>query len=54
MLFSPGEQVFIKEEQFENDEFDYSVDPVEGLDEAKWAANFNGLTSTCGIITRQV
>lgn len=42
-VFARGSKVFIKEEQFENDEFDYSVDPVEGLDEAKWAANFNGI-----------
>ena len=42
-IFARGSKVFIKEEQFENDEFDYSVDPVEGLDEAKWAANFNGI-----------
>lgn len=42
-IFARGSKVFIKEEQFENDEFDYSVDPVEGLDEAKWAASFNGI-----------
>ena len=42
-VFARGSKIFIKEEQFENDEFDYSVDPVEGLDEAKWAANFNGI-----------
>ena len=42
-VFARGSKVFIKEEQFENDEFDYSVDPVEGLNEAKWAANFNGI-----------
>lgn len=42
-VFARGSKVFIKEEQFENDEFDYSVDPVEGLDEAKWAANLNGI-----------
>lgn len=42
-IFARGSKIFIKEEQFENDEFDYSVDPVEGLDEAKWAANFNGI-----------
>ena len=42
-VFARGSKIFIKEEQFENDEFDYSVDPVEGLDEAKWAASFNGI-----------
>lgn len=42
-IFARGSKVFIKEEQFDNGEFDYSVDPVEGLDEAKWAANFNGI-----------
>lgn len=42
-IFARGSKIFIKEEQFENDEFDYSVDPVEGLDEAKWAASFNGI-----------
>ena len=42
-VFARGSKIFIKEEQFDNGEFDYSVDPVEGLDEAKWAANFNGI-----------
>ena len=42
-IFARGSKIFIKEEQFDNGEFDYSVDPVEGLDEAKWAANFNGI-----------
>lgn len=42
-IFARGSKVFIKEEQFDDDVFDYSVDPVEGLDEAKWAANFNGI-----------
>jgi len=42
-VFARGSKVFIKEEQFDDDVFDYSVDPVEGLDEAKWAANFNGI-----------
>ena len=41
--FARGSKIFIKEEQFDNGEFDYSVDPVEGLNEAKWAANFNGI-----------
>ena len=38
-VFARGSKIFIKD----NGEFDYSVDPVEGLDEAKWAANFNGI-----------
>lgn len=42
-VFARGSKIFIKEEQFDNGEFDYSVDPVEGLNEAKWAANFNGI-----------
>lgn len=42
-IFARGSKIFIKEEQFDDDVFDYSVDPVEGLDEAKWAANFNGI-----------
>lgn len=42
-IFARGSKIFIKEEQFDNGEFDYSVDPVEGLDEAKWAANLNGI-----------
>lgn len=42
-IFARGSKIFIKEEQFDNGEFDYSVDPVEGLAEAKWAANFNGI-----------
>lgn len=42
-VFARGSKIFIKEEQFDNGEFDYSVDPVEGLDEAKWAVNFNGI-----------
>lgn len=42
-VFARGSKIFIKEEQFDNGEFDYSVDPVEGLAEAKWAANFNGI-----------
>ena len=43
VVFARGSKVFIKEEQFDDDVFDYSVDPAEGLDEAKWAANFNGI-----------
>ena len=42
-VFARGSKIFIKEDQFDNGEFDYSVDPVEGLNEAKWAANFNGI-----------
>lgn len=42
-IFARGSKVFIKEDQFDNDEFDYEVEAVEGLDEAKWAANFNGI-----------
>lgn len=42
-VFARGSKIFIKEDQFDNGEFDYSVDPVEGLDEAKWAVNFNGI-----------
>lgn len=42
-VFARGSKVFIKEEQFDNDVFDYSVDPVEGMDEAKWAASLNGI-----------
>lgn len=42
-IFNRGSKIFIDEDQFDNEEFDYSVDPVEGLDEAKWAANLNGI-----------
>lgn len=42
-IFARGSKVFIDESQFSNDELEYSVEPVEGLGEAKWAASFNGI-----------
>lgn len=42
-VFARGSKVFIKEEQFDNDEFDYSVEAIEGLNEAKWAPKLNGI-----------
>ena len=47
-VFARGSKVFIKEEQFDNEEFDYSVEAIEGLEEAKWAANFNGIDQYLG------
>lgn len=42
-IFARGSKVFIDESQFSNGELEYSVEPVEGLGEAKWAASFNGI-----------
>ena len=42
-VFARGSKVFIKEEQFDNEEFDYSVEAIEGLEEAKWAPKLNGI-----------
>lgn len=42
-IFARGSKVFIKGDQFDDDVFDYSVEAIEGLEEAKWAANFNGI-----------
>ncbi|WP_303182174.1 hypothetical protein [uncultured Butyricimonas sp.] len=47
-VFARGSKLFIKEEQFDNEEFDYSVEAIEGLEEAKWAANFNGIDQYLG------
>lgn len=42
-IFARGSKVFINEDQFDDDVLDYSVEAIEGLEEAKWAANFNGI-----------